>query len=164
MTTIWVVNASPLISLGRIGRLDLLEAPDRVLNVPEAVEAEVLAGPVSDPARQALEGGFGGKPTTTALDLRVVEWGLGAGETAVVSQALLAAHTAVLDDGRARAAARVLGVRVIGTLGVVLNARRERRIDSAAVVLRALRDAGMRLDDATIALALRRTVGENWSA
>jgi predicted nucleic acid-binding protein len=56
----------------------------------------------------------------------------------------------------------VLGVKVIGTLGVVLNARREQRIDSAAIVLRALRDAGMRLDDATIAAALVRSVGEKW--
>ena len=164
MKIIWVVNASPLISLGRIGRLDLLEAPDRILNVPEAVATEVLAGPATDPARQALEAGFGGKPTTTAVDLRVVEWGIGAGETAVVSQALLAGSTAVLDDGRARAAASVLGVKVIGTLGVVLNARLARRIESAANVLRALRDAGMRLDDATITSALRRTVGENWNA
>jgi predicted nucleic acid-binding protein len=78
---LWVVNASPLISLARIGRLDLLEEPRHVLNVPEAVAKEVLAGPSSDPARQALEAGFGGLPTSTPIDLRVVEWGLGAGET-----------------------------------------------------------------------------------
>jgi predicted nucleic acid-binding protein len=162
VSSIWVINASPLISLARIGRLDLLEAPEHVLRVPEAVVKEVLAGPPSDPARQALEGGFGGPPTSAPIDLRVVEWGLGAGETAVLSQAMSIGATAVLDDGRARTAARVLGVKVIGTLGVVLNARREQRIDSAATVLRALRDAGMRLDDATIAAALVRSVGEDW--
>jgi predicted nucleic acid-binding protein len=162
VSSVWVVNASPLISLARIGRLDLLEAPALVLNVPEAVVKEVFAGPPSDPARQALERGFGGLPTGTPIDLRVVEWGLGAGETAVLSHALLTGATAVLDDGRARAAARVLGVTVIGTLGVVINARRTQRIDSASTVLRALRDAGMRLDDATIAAALVRSVGEEW--
>jgi len=159
---VWVINASPLISLARIGRLDLLEATEHVLNIPEDVVKEVLAGPPSDPARQALEGGFGGPPTSVPTDLRVVEWGLGAGETAVISQAISIGATAVLDDARARTAARVLGVKVIGTLGVVLNARREQRIDSAATVLRALRDAGMRLDDATIAAALVRSVGEGW--
>ena len=40
----WVVNASPLIAFGAIGRLDLLEAPDRRLVVPAAVATEVLAG------------------------------------------------------------------------------------------------------------------------
>lgn len=112
--------------------------------------------------RQALEAGYGGHPTSTPIDLRVVEWGLGAGETAVLSQATLTGATAVLDDGRARTAARVLGVRVIGTLGVVLNARQTQRIDCAATVLHVLRDAGMRLDDAVIAAALARSVGEEW--
>jgi predicted nucleic acid-binding protein len=81
-----------------------------------------------------------------------------------LSHALLIGATAVMDDGRARAAARVLGVKVIGTLGVILNARRTQRIDSAAIVLRALRDTGMRPDDATIATPLARSVGEDWPA
>ena len=162
MSSVWVVNASPLISLARIGQLALLQAPGRELRVPEAVAREVLVGPTTDPARQALEASFGGTPVSTPIDLRVVEWGLGAGETSVLSYAIAAGATAVLDDGRARSAARVLGVNVIGTLGVVLQARRAGRIESAAVVLRALRDAGMRLDDATIATALARSVGETW--
>lgn len=162
MSSVWAVNASPLISLARIGQLALLQAPERDLRVPDAVAREVLAGPATDPARQALEADFGGTPVTTTIDLRVVEWGLGAGETSVLSYAIATGATAVLDDGRARSAARVLGVNLIGTLGVVLHARRVGRIESAATVLRALRDAGMRLDDATIASALARSVGETW--
>lgn len=162
MSDIWVVNASPLISLARVGHLALLEAPGRVLLVPEAVAREVLAGPTTDPARQALETGFGGTPAITAIDLRVVEWGLGAGETAVISHAIAVDGTAVLDDGRARTAARVLGVNVVGTLGVVLSARKQQRIESAAKVVRALRDAGMRLDDDVIRNALQRVLGEEW--
>lgn len=162
MSDVWVVNASPLISLARVSHLALLEAPGRVLCIPDAVAREVLAGPTTDPARQALETGFGGTPAITAIDLRVVEWGLGAGETSVLSHAVMTGATAVLDDGRARTAARVLGVTVIGTLGVVLSARKQGRIPSAAVVLRALRDVGMRLDDRTIAVALERSVGETW--
>lgn len=163
MSSVWVVNASPLISLARVGQLALLEAPGRALHVPEAVAREVLAGPTTDPARQALETGFGGTPAITAIDLRVVEWGLGAGETSVLSHAITLDATAVLDDGRARTAARVLSVNVIGTLGVVLQARKQGRIPSAATVLHALRDAGIRLADQTIADALARTVGEVWN-
>jgi hypothetical protein len=103
-----VVNASPLISLARIGRLDWLEASEHVLNVPEAVAKEVLTGPPSDPARQALEAGFGGLPTSTPIDLRVVEWGLGAGETAVLSQAMLiSSRPGRLDSGPRRATRRL---------------------------------------------------------
>lgn len=41
----WVVNASPIISLGWIGRLDLLEAEATTLLLPEAVVIEVCSGP-----------------------------------------------------------------------------------------------------------------------
>ena len=88
MSSVWAVNASPLISLARVGQLALLEAPERELRVPDAVAREVLAGPATDPARQALEAGFGGTPTSATIDLRVVEWGLGAGETSVLSYAI----------------------------------------------------------------------------
>jgi len=33
----WVVNASPLIALAKIGQLELLLAPSRILRIPEAV-------------------------------------------------------------------------------------------------------------------------------
>lgn len=65
---------------------------------------------------------------------------------------------------RARTGARVPGVKVIGTLGVALNARVTQHMDSAANVLHALRDARMRLDDATIAAVLARGLGEEWTA
>lgn len=60
MSEIWVVNASPLIVLAKVGRLDVLEGMARIL-VPAAVRAEILAGPVDDLARQALESGWGRK-------------------------------------------------------------------------------------------------------
>lgn len=47
----WVVNASPLIALAKIGHLDLLLAPSRILMIPEAVVEEVRVGPPEDPAR-----------------------------------------------------------------------------------------------------------------
>jgi predicted nucleic acid-binding protein len=54
----WVVNASPLITLSKAGQLELLQADNRRLVIPEAVRAEVLQGPADDPARKALESGF----------------------------------------------------------------------------------------------------------
>jgi predicted nucleic acid-binding protein len=160
----WVINASPLISLGRIGRLDLLEHPDREIRIPDAVAREVLAAAPPDGARLAIESGFGAPLATVNVAPAVVEWGLGAGETSVVSLAIALAGTAVLDDLEARRAARALGVKTIGTLGVVLLARRTGRIPSAADVVRELRRAGLRLDDALVRTALARFVGEPWEA
>ena len=41
MTEAWVANASPLILLGRIGRLDLMEGLAPGIIVPDAVIAEI---------------------------------------------------------------------------------------------------------------------------
>jgi len=47
----WIVNASPLILLGKINRLDLLEQLCRSLVIPYPVSLEILAGPDLDPAK-----------------------------------------------------------------------------------------------------------------
>jgi predicted nucleic acid-binding protein len=69
----------------------------------------------------------------------------------------------VLDDAAARRCARAMEVPLIGTLGAVLQAKRQGFIESAAHVLMALRAAGLRLDDKVAAVALKRAVGEDWS-
>lgn len=158
----WVVNASPRIALAKVGQLQLLERPGLLLLIPEAVRDEVAAGGEMDPARGALQAGFGGAPVAAMPDPDVLEWGLGKGETAVLTLARAGAAVAILDDAEARAAARAFGIRVMGTLGVVLLARRDGRINSASQVLRALRRAGLHLDEALLRDALPRTVGETW--
>ena len=150
MNDTWVVNASPVISLAKIGRLDLLRAAEREVLIPEAVAQEILAGPAGDPGSVALTAGDLGEPVPATSRVEVVEWGLGAGETAVLSLSLDRRATAIIDDREARAAARVLGCRFIGTLAVVIRARREGRIPSAASVIADLRRAGLRLDDSIV--------------
>jgi predicted nucleic acid-binding protein len=100
VTERWVVNASPLISLGRIGRLDLLSALAAEVVVPQAVATEVERP------------GDGGSTSLIAPTFRienvdphpvVTPWGLGPGETAVLSLARRSgSHVAVLDDLAAR--------------------------------------------------------------
>jgi hypothetical protein len=157
-----VVNASPLITLGKVGRLDLLEAPGLRLVVPEPVAQEVNRGAANDPARLALEGGFGAPFVKPPLDPAVLSWSLGSGESAVLAFARANGGVAVLDDHEARVAARVLGVRVTGTLGIVVSAARAKRIDTAADLIKALRSAGLRVDDGVVADALSRYLGETW--
>ena len=50
---------------------------------------------------------------------------------------------------------------VIGTLGIIIRAKMRGLIPSAADVVRDIRDAGLFLHDATIAVALRH-IGEVW--
>jgi predicted nucleic acid-binding protein len=159
---IWVVNASPLISLSKIGRVDLLLKPGRSLIVPEAVREEVLRGGEDDPARRWLEAGVDVNVRTATVDPQVGAWSLGAGESAVLSLSMELGALAMLDDREARAAARTLGVRCSGTLGIVVQAARDARIAAAAPLIRALRSAGLHLSDRAVADALRRYLNEDW--
>lgn len=159
MIDIWIVNASPLIVLAKVGRLELLEGMAKIL-VPAAVRAEILAGPGDDPARQAIESGWGAEVTVSTIPTEIVEWGLGAGETDVLAAAL-ENHGAivVLDDAQARACASTLGLPVIGTIGAVLRAKTRGLLPAAGPVLRELLSAGLRIDAATLRDALK-SVGE----
>jgi predicted nucleic acid-binding protein len=88
LSEVWVVNASPIISLAKAGFLDLLDKLAPKLIVPEAVASEVLAGPEMDPARKTLETGWGNRASPRVIPERVLEWGLGAGESAVLALSL----------------------------------------------------------------------------
>jgi predicted nucleic acid-binding protein len=163
VNNVWVVNASPVITLAKIECLHLLRDLCAELLIPEPVAAEILAGPPSDPARQALERGWEPTATVGPIAPELLEWGLGIGETAVLAVAIeRGPATAVLDDAPARTCAKALGVEVIGTLGVVLRAKRKGVIPSAANLLKLLRAAGLWLDDSAIRTALEG-VGETWT-
>jgi len=157
----WVVNASPLILLGKIGQLSLLTRLTDELIVPASVVREINLGPSSDPARKWLLGA--GKrfvkadaPAETPLTL----WDLGDGETAVLSWAR--GHSkfeALLDDRAARQCARAFGINYRGTLGVVLAAKAKKLIPAAKPLCDALIKAGYHINPATLRAALR-LVGE----
>jgi len=162
MSEIWIANASPVIVLAKIEKLDLLLTHDRTVIIPEAVAREILQAPAQDAARRALDSGWGSKPVPVTTDVEVLEWGLGAGETAVLSLAKQKKGTAIVDDRAARIACKALGIHFIGTLGVVLCSYREKRISSSVETLKALRQAGLHLDDSVIRIALQKTTGEKW--
>lgn len=162
MNEVWIANASPIIVLAKIEMLDLLLDEGRSLIIPKAVADEVLRSPAQDLARRALQTGWGKTQAEAMQDPEVLEWGLGAGETEVLSLARQKKATAVIDDRAARNACKALSIQVIGTLGVVLHARIQGRIDSTVKILKALQGAGLYLDEDLIRTALQKTTGETW--
>jgi predicted nucleic acid-binding protein len=147
----WVVDASPLIVLGSIGRLDLLAALAEDIVVPEIVAQEVLR--VEDEASRVLAEASLRTASVDRDDL-VMRWGLGAGEMAVLSFAKHHDYVALVDDLAARRCASALGIPTRGTLGVVLLAKQRGIIASAAHLVAQLRDAGLYLSPDLIADAL----------
>ena len=159
----WVVNASPVIALARVGQVELLiHLPEQII-LPRAVAEEISVGPENDPARQAVEDGLFEIVETPSPPFEILAWDLGKGETAVLSfTASNHGWTAILDDGAARRCARSFSLPITGTLSIVILAKQYGLIDSAAQVLQALQSNDFRLDDTVIRSALERTVGENW--
>lgn len=156
MNEIWIVNASPIIVLAKAGLHELPLKMGQTVVVPEAVCAEVRNGPVDDPARRLLETSWGTVAAPTAeIPTSLLEWGLGTGETAVIALALeRPGAVAVLDDAVGRHCAQAFRLPVIGTLGILLRAKRAGLISSAAAAINAIRACGLHLDDQTIAIAL----------
>ena len=153
-----VVNASPLIFLGNAGRLELLHALGATpIIVPEAVFNEVIAGGHTDKAAQAIsDAGWIEKRVAPSIPESVVAWEIGKGESSVIATALpVPGARVVVDDLNGRKCALAHGLGVVGTLGVVIAAHRQGRIDDPRAVLLELRTAGMWLSDAVIAQALR---------
>jgi len=158
----WVLNASPIIVLARVGQEALFGALADEVVVPRAVAEEIEAGPVDDPAHRAIAGGRFAM-VDAAPRPEVLAWDLGVGETAVLSYALEESEwTAILDDAAARKCAQSFDLPFMGTLAVVVLAKRRGLIPSAAEVLRSLIRSGFHLDEGVVREALTRTVGERW--
>jgi predicted nucleic acid-binding protein len=159
----WALNASPLIVLARVGLEHLpLSLADQVV-VPRPVAEEIQAGPAQDPARQTLEAGRFTIVDVPPSPSELLAWDLGRGETAVLSWTIAQkGWTAILDDAEARKCARVFAVPIKGTLAVVLLAKQQEVIPSAAQAIQAMINVGFHLDDRLIRDTLLHTVGEAW--
>lgn len=116
MNETWITNASPIIVLAKIDKLDLLLITGRLVLVPEAVAKEILKAPAQDATREALESGWGSQPVPVTPEPEILEWGLGTGELAVLSLARQRNGVAIVDDRAARMACKALGIRLAGTL------------------------------------------------
>jgi predicted nucleic acid-binding protein len=151
-----VVDASPLILLGKVGRVDLLHELCDELVVPEIVVREVGAkeeGEALIERLASLPGAIFEPEVVVASELRA--WDLGRGESQVLALAVLTPGArAVLDDLDGRRCAQALGVPVIGTLGVVLRAKRKGALPTARPVIEHLRRVGLYVSDDLVEAAL----------
>ena len=121
-----VVNSSPLITLFNSGQAELLPGLFSEVLVPNAVWLEIAEGGHQDIAAQTIHSAQWIKRLPPILPDPVdMAWDVGPGETAVIHLARTASDLcAVVDDDYARRCARVLGVKMLGTCGVILLAKR----------------------------------------
>jgi len=90
----------------------------------------------------------------------VASWDLGDGENAVLSFALKSpGFFAVMDDREARRCAKSLQCRYVGTLGMVVLAKRRGVIRSVRETLSRIQNAGLWVSESLVN-EICRTVGE----
>jgi len=112
-----VCNSSPLIAFEQIGATDVLRKLVRTALIPTAVRREVYGG--NDPPDWLHE-----RQLAQPLPPRILAVRLGAGESEAIALALeVGADQILLDDLAARRLATSLGLEVIGTLGLLLQAK-----------------------------------------
>lgn len=140
-----IVNTSPLVYLYRAGVLEWLRLLFDKVWVPVAVVQELKEGlrrgyevpQVSEyPWMQVLE------PQITVSEWLAAD--LGPGEISVIAVGLQNPERIVpLDDARARRIASAAGLKVWGTLRVLLEAKAAGLIDQVGPLLERLRETGM---------------------
>ena len=122
-----VADTSPLISLNAIGRLDLLKGLFGQIAIPSGVKKELEAG----------ERGFALQDWFKVLDvkdydvIKILNMGIGLGESEAITLYFEEKYDLIiLDDKGARKIAANLGMEVIGTIGILLEAKKKNLIKS----------------------------------
>lgn len=153
-----VSNTSPLIALAEIGQLALLQQLYGKVTVPGAVFDEIVIAGAGAPGATDVESAIW--INTIRLEdtplLRALRMELDAGEAEAIACAVQArADWLLIDERRGRSAAERLGLRVIGTLGVLIAAKRAGYLAEVKTPLNALRNqAGLWMSDELMRRAL----------
>jgi len=135
---IGIINASPLIYLGKIGALYLVPKLFTKCYTTSLVRNEVL-GEENTPEFSILDASFSDwlslmEPTNKQLIKRLEQFGIHNGETTVIAlakelQDKKSESVVIIDDLAARGIARTLDLKVTGTLGILLRALKLNYID-----------------------------------
>ena len=152
----WVINASPVILLAKAGLIQHVPALAQALVIPEPVAVEIRQCREADAAVAWINGvgaGFIRPPAPELPGLHKAK--VGFGERAVIAWAVAnPGFIAVLDDAGARSLALQNGVRLIGTVGVVLKLKKAGIITEAKTHLLRIRQAGGFIGDKLLREAL----------
>jgi predicted nucleic acid-binding protein len=140
-----VFYASPLIVLSKAGLLDSVLPLAKAVVLPASVAEEItrIDDPL-DPAKIWIFEHSQWIMESPAIRPFITAWDLGAGESSVIALVeKQPASVAVLDDLAARRCAQSLGLHVVGTLGLILMAKRAGTIAAVAPALNAIVKAGL---------------------
>lgn len=125
-----VSDSSPLIALSSVDRVELLEKLFGTVLIPPAVHKEVFGSLSSE--KKALPDFIRVENVSKEISSRFLRMNLHAGESDAIILAIeKKSNGIILDDKQARETAHQLGLRVIGTLGVLMLAKEKEYLAEA---------------------------------
>lgn len=141
-----MANTTPLIALANIDRLELLHKLYGTIIVPQTVMDEIIR----EPARQRVQNSSWIR-VEAIQDISQRDYyraRLHAGEVDVMILAReQKADLVIMDDDAAKKTAKFLGLKVTGTLGVLLKAKREGYLEKVEPVINELIRDGLFISD-----------------
>jgi len=156
-----VVDAAPIIFLAKLGHLEFLRLNAEEVLVPTEVLKEIAAkqDEATEEVSKRLDGWLK-ECKVVRSDLMRMLIDMDEGERSVLAQALQEGiDSVVLDDMEARRIARRLGLKPIGTVGLLIVARQRGLIGSLKTELDRLKALGFWLSEELYREALK-AVGE----
>lgn len=157
-----VSNAGPIIALARIEKLYLLQTLYGELLIPTAVQKEVTGLPADLPGAREVKTASWIKVSgvSDALSVSLLRERLDAGESEAIILVLeRQADLLLIDEARGRRIAQARELPHIGTLGILLLAKRRGLIKTVTPLLDQLLTAGFRMDDSLMQV-VKQQAGE----
>lgn len=156
-----VSDTTPIISLIKINRLDLLQKFFGEICIPEAVYRELTANVAFKNEADIVKASDFLKPSSVqnrkALEVLQAAGGLDDGESeAIILADELHSDALIINERKGRKVAQKLGIQITGTIGIMIQAHAENMIssDEIKMYLEQLKNSNIRLSDSLIREAL----------
>jgi hypothetical protein len=140
-----ISNSLPIIHLAKIGKLNLLRDYFRTSTVPGAVFQECLAEGKNRKEVEVIKNAEWIKVLEVKDKklVKLLQSSLDDGESEAIALSLeIGADLILLDDSDAREKARLYGLSITGTIGILLRAKKDKKITSLKESLLKLRGTG----------------------
>jgi len=151
-----VSNTTPILSLLKIGKLDVLRELYGKVQIPRAIYREIEAGKDKDYYADTKELGWIEIKSIQSSSARLYLFDSddGEAETIILAQEQ-SADVVIIDEKLGRRYAAQINIPVTGTIGILLKAKERGLITAVAPFLRELRDKSSWINDNLFEKALR---------
>ena len=156
-----ISDTTPIVSLIKISRIDLLEKLFGEVCIPEAVFRELTTNTIFESEAEIVKNSSFLKITPVknlkSLEILQAASGLDDGESeAIILADELKSDILVIDERKGRKVAQKLGITITGTIGILIQAHDEKIISTKEIksYLEQLRNSSIRLSESLIQEAL----------